>query len=289
MKKLLKLRFNNKDAIFENGKIFTDILPKPIIVDKVFDDESYLCHYVNGEKVYLKKTDRGDYYTNLFGKVIDPYCFISEKLDSIFCLVSRNANTSIVLSALYAGGLIELKNYSNDTFLWHDEKLLNYCHRNGLIKKLSEIKNFKIFKHRYIVFDEPIKRFIRALNKILIDPSLLKVNENLKKKGNEKDFIDEMLYFSNLCENDEHFIWERHLGLQTTYLNDCLNYHKNWEIIKLSELPTWWESSFGSMWLKNNVSNPSQRRLTLESFNEEQKEKMLNYLKKDLDMWSQIE
>ena len=54
----------------------------------------------DNEKVYLKKTDKGDYYTNLFGKVIDPYCFVSDTLDAVFCLVSRNANTSIVLSGL---------------------------------------------------------------------------------------------------------------------------------------------------------------------------------------------
>lgn len=277
---------NNKVCYEENGKIYADFLPKPIIVDKTFEDESYLGHYEN-KKVYLKKTDKGDYYVALFGKEINPLCFVSNKLDTVICLVSRNANTSIVLSGLYAEGFTQLINYPNSKFLWHDKELMTLCHQRGYLKPLKTICH-KNFTNHYIVIDEPYKRYIRALNKILVEPSLLKVDEHLKKNGKEKEFIDEMLYYSDLCENDENFLWERHLGLQSTYLTACQSVYNSWDVIKLAELPQQWEQIFKSKWLKNNISNSSQRKLTLNSLNEEQKNKLDSYLLKDIHLWCSI-
>ena len=286
MKKLLNIRFDKKQCYEEDGKIYVDFLPKTITVDKVMEDGSYLCHY-DDKLVYFKKTDKGDYYTNLFGKIIDPFCFVSDELDSVFVLVSRNANTSIVLSGLFAEGHKELENYSNDKFLWHDNNLMMICRLNGYIKPLSEVIH-KNFKNHYFVIDEPKRRFIRALNKILIEPSLLKVDEDLKEIGREKEFIDEMLYFGNLCENDEYFIWERHLGLQNTYYEKCKEFYPNWTFIKLSDLPQWWEKTFNSKWLKNNVSSPQQKRLSYDDLNEEQKRKLDDFVKKDTELWNNI-
>lgn len=284
MKKCLKIRFNKQEAVLCDGKITTSFLPHPITVDEEFEDGSYLCHYINNEKVYLKKTDKGDYYTNLFGKVIDPYCFVSDTLDAVFCLVSRNANTSLVLSGLLCEGF-NVEDYPNSKFFWHDSELMKICRSKGYVKKLSEICH-RNFKHHYLVIDEPYKRYIRALNRIFIDESLLKVDEEWKQKGKEKEFIDEMLYFSDLIENDEHFIWERHLGLQSTYYEKCLEFYPKWEFVKLSELPQWWEKSFKSKWLKNNVSSPSQRKFTISDFNKDQKEKLDKYLEKDVELWN---
>ena len=286
MKKLLKIRFDNKDAYLEDGKIYVDFLPEPIIVDEFMEDGSYLCHY-NDALVYFKKSNKGDFYTNLFGKQIDPLCFVSDAMDSVFCLVSRNANTSIVLSGLFAEGLTEVDNYSNDKFLWHDKKLMQICNTNGYITKLSKIVH-KNFKNHYLVIDEPKKRFVRTLNKILVEPSLLKVNEDLKEVGKEKEFINEMLTFADLCENDEHFIWERHLGIQSTYYEKCKQFYPEWTFIKLSDLPQWWEKTFNSKWLKNNVSTPEQKRISLSDLDESQMKKLEKLVEKDTELWNKI-
>lgn len=286
MKKLLKIRFDSKEAFYEDGKIYASFLPKPIIVSNEFDDGSYLGYYEN-KKVYLKKAPQGDYYTNLFGKQIDPFCFVSEELDTVFCLVSRNANTSIVLSALVAEGDVSLSDYPNEKFLWHDEEILSKCKTKGKWKPLSEIC-VKNYKRRIIVLDDPYKRYIRSLNKILVEPSLLKVDEKLKKVGKEKEFIDEMLYFSDLCENDEHFIWERHLGLQSSYVQKCRE-KGTWEVIKLSDLSQWWKDNIGKEMVNNNVSTPQQRRLSLESFDPSQRKKLDDYLSKDVELWNSVQ
>lgn len=286
MKKLLKIRFNNQKAYYENGKIYTNILPKPIEVLRIYPDGSYLGHY-NFIKVYLKKTPKGDYYTNLGGKVIDPLCFVSEKLDAVFCLVSRNANTSVVLSGMYAEGHTDLENYPNEKFLWHDEELNKILKEKGYLKKLSEI-NHKNYKHHYLIFDDPYKRYIRALNKILVEDSLFKVDEHLKKKGKEKEFIDEMLYFSDLAENDEHFIWERHIGLQDSFMRVCERKYPIWEVIKLKEVGEWWEKTFNSKWLRNNISRDNQKRIKLEDFTSSQREKLDKYLERDVKIWNKF-
>lgn len=286
MKKLLKIRFNNQVAHYEDGKIYSNLLPKPIEVLRIYPDGSYLGHY-NYIKVYLKKTPKGDYYTNLGGKVIDPMCFVSEKLDAVFCLVSRNANTSVVLSGMYAEGHTDLENYPNDKFLWHDEELNKILKVKGYLKKLSEI-DLKKYKNHYIIVDDPHKRYIRALNKILVEDSLFKVDEHLKKKGKEKEFIDEMLYFSDLAENDEHFIWERHIGLQTSFIRECEKRYPYWNLVKLKGIGEWWEKTFNSKWLRNNISSDKQKRIKLEDFSSKQKEKLDKYLSKDVEMWDKF-
>lgn len=286
MKKLLKIRFDDKEAFYEDGRIYAPFLPKAIDVTEEFDDESYLGYY-EGKKVYLKKTPKGDYYANLFGKQIDPFCYVSEELDTVFCLVSRNANTSIVLSALVTEGNTEYLSYPNEKFLWHDASILDKCKREGKWKTLSEVC-VKNYGKRVIVLDDPYKRYVRSLNKILVEPSLLKVDEKLKKIGKEKDFIDEMLYFSDLCENDEHFIWERHLGLQSSYVDKCVT-KGTWEVVKLSDLFKWWKETFDKEMVNNNVSTPQQRRLTLNSFNESQRKKLDVYLSKDVELWNFVQ
>lgn len=282
MKKILKVR-NSFDAIVENGKITTPILPQPINIIEEKSDGSYFGFY-NFKPVYFKKTLWGDYYTSLFDKYINPICYCSDKLSTAFCLVSRNANTSIALSALYAEGVVD-ENYSNDDMLWHDKKLMQYMKENH---KMIHVKDLDLSKYEnfIIVLDEPTKRFVRAANKIFMDDSLIHLVKDFKKEETMERFLDEIIFYADLCENDRYFLWERHLGLQKTLYDICMNKTDKFKVVKLEDLPTWWEETYKSKWLRNNVSK--ERKVTRESFNDKQWEKVLKYLEKDIELWRTV-
>jgi hypothetical protein len=235
----------------------------------------------------LKKTPWGDYYTSLFNKRIDPTCYCSDKLKTIFCLVSRNANTSIILSGMHADGKEGLENYSNEKLVWHDKELIDYCQKYNKLLPLSQVKieNFEKF---VIVLDDPIKRYIRTLNKIYNDSSLIYLIGDFKNEENLSRFIDECLYYSVLCERDKDFLWERHLGLQKTYFDKCKEKKVEWEIVKLENLPKWWEETYNSKWLRNNVMGENKKIIVKDKFSQKQWEKMLNYLDKDIKFWKEI-
>jgi hypothetical protein len=99
--------------------------------------------------------------------------------------------------------------------------------------------------------------------------------------------LEETLYYANLCENDSKFLWERHLGLQSTYLEQGAKYNTNWEFVNLSELSSWWEQTYNKKWLRNNVSK--ERPITKESYTEEQWNRVLKYLEKDIELWKNYE
>lgn len=279
MKKILKVR-NSSDAIVENGKITTPILPQPINIIEEKSDGSYFGWY-NFNSVYFKKTLWGDYYTSLFDKYINPICYCSDKLSTAFCLVSRNANTSIALSALFAEGVVD-ENYSNDDMLWHDKELMTYMKENN---KMIHVKDLDLSKYEnfIIVLDEPTKRFVRAANKIFMDDSLIHLVKEFKKEETMERFLDEIIFYADLCENDNYFLWERHLGLQKTVYDICMNKTDKFKVVKLEDLPQWWQETYKSKWLRNNVSK--ERKVTRESFNDEQWKKVLKYLEKDIELW----
>ena len=282
MKKILKIR-NSPDAVVENGKITTPILPQPINIIKTLEDGSYLGYY-NSNSVYFKKTPWGDYYTSLFNKYINPVCYCSDKLSTAFCLISRNANTSIALSALHAEGVVD-ENYSNDTMLWHDKKLMQYMRDNHKMIHVSDLDLSK-YENFIIVLDEPTKRFVRVANKIFTDDSLIHLVKDFKKEETMERFLDEIIFYADLCENDRYFLWERHLGLQKTLYDICMNKTDKFKVVKLEDLPQWWEETYKSKWLRNNVSK--EHKVTRESFNDEQWKKVLKYLEKDIELWRTV-
>lgn len=283
MKTILKVR-NSEDAVFQNGKITTPILPQPITNVKKLYDGSYLGQYKNSI-VYFKKTLWGDYYTSLFSKYINPICYCSDKLSTAFCLVSRNANTSIVLSALHAEGAVG-DDYSNDKLLWHDKDIMNYLVENN---KMIHVKDLDLSKYQnfIIVLDEPTKRFVRVANKIFTDETLVHLVKDFKKEETMERFLDEIIFYADLCENDKLFLWQRHLGLQKTLYDICMNKTDKFKVVKLEDLPQWWQKTYNTKWLRNNVSK--KRIVTRESFNDEQWEKVLKFLQKDIELWKSVE
>jgi hypothetical protein len=285
MKKLLKIRDKGtRTAQVKGDKIYTNDLPMPITIIQKMKDGSYFCRY-NFQDVYFKKTPWGDYYTSLFKKTINPLCYCSEELDTVFYLISRNANTSIILSCLFAEGL-DVENYSNEKLLWHDAELMEYCKRNKRLRPISDVDFSKFSKH-VVVIDEPIRRWIRVINKIFTDDSLIIQTKNFKNKENLNRFLEETLFYADLCENDSKFLWERHLGLQSTYLEQGAKFNTTWEFVNLSELSTWWEQTYNKKWLRNNVSK--ERPITKESYTEEQWNRVLKYLEKDIELWNNYE
>ena len=281
MKKYLKIRDKEDDnAYVEGNKIYTKDLRDPIVIIEEMKDGSYFGWF-NFNDVYFKKTPWGDYYTSVFKKTINPLCYCSEKLDTVFYLISRNANTSIILSCLFAEG-VDVENYSNEKLLWHDKELMEYCRKNGRLKPISDV-DFRKFSKHVVVLDEPIKRWLRVVNKIYTDDSLVRFVKDFKNKKKMDRFLEEIIYYADLCENDAKFLWERHLGLQSTYLEKGAKYNKDWTFVKLSELPSWWESNCGTKWLRNNVSK--ERPITKESFTKKQWNKVLKFLKKDIELW----
>lgn len=280
MKKYLKIRDKEDDnAYVEGNKIYTKDLHEPIVIVEEMKDGSYFGWF-NFNDVYFKKTPWGDYYTSVFKKTINPLCYCSEKLDTVFYLISRNANTSIILSCLFAEG-VDVENYSNEKLLWHDKELMEYCRKNGRLKPISDV-DFRKFSKRVVVLDEPIKRWLRVVNKIYTDDSLVRFVKEFKNKKKMDRFLEEIIYYADLCENDTKFLWERHLGLQSTYLEKGAKYNKDWTFVKLSELPSWWESNCGTKWLRNNVSK--ERPITKESFSKKQWNKVLKFLEKDIEL-----
>ena len=284
MKKYLKIRGKEqKDTYVEGDKIYTSILKTPIENVKEMEDGSYIGN-VGNRYVYLKKTLWGDYYTSLTSKVIVPICLCSEKLDTVFCLVSRNANTSIVLSAMKLEGF-DSDNYSNDSFLWHDDNAMKFCQEKGLVKDLSKV-DFSKYSNFVIVLDDPLKRFIRTTYKILRDKKVIPHLNNCKSFDNIDRFLDELIFYTDICENDMNFLWERHVGMQYRYVNACLHYNPTLTIVKLDELPSWWEETYNVKWFKNNVSK--NKPITKESFSKEQWNKVEKVLEKDIGLWNDV-
>lgn len=285
MKKLLKIRDKGHRTVQVKGdKIYSKDLPMPITIMQKMGDGSYFCRY-NFQNVYFKKTPWGDYYTSLFGKTINPFCYCSEELDTVFYLISRNANTSIILSCLFAEG-VNVENYSNEKLLWHDKELMCYCKTHGKLKPISDVDFSKYSKH-VVVLDEPTRRWLRVINKIFLDDSLIIQTKDFKNKENLNRFLEETLFYADLCENDSKFLWERHLGLQSTYLEKGAKYNSHWIYVKLSDLPTWWEQTYNKKWLRNNVSK--ERPITKENYTAEQWDKVLKYLHKDIELWNNYE
>lgn len=284
MRKYLKIRGKNNTTYVEGNKIYTDELHIPIVVIEEMKDGSYFGWF-NCNDVYFKKTPWGDYYTSVFKKTINPICYCSEELDTVFYLISRNANTSIILSCLFAEGL-DVENYSNDKLLWHDKELMEYCKDKGRLKNISNV-DFSKFSNHVVVLDDPIKRWIRVVNKIYTDDSLICFVKDFKNKKKMDRFLEEIIYYADACENDSKFLWERHLGLQSTYLEKGAKYNSNWTYVKLSDLPTWWEQTYNKKWLRNNVSK--ERPISKSNFTKNQWNKVLKFLEKDIELWKNYE
>jgi hypothetical protein len=285
MKKYLKIRDKEDDfAYVEGNKIYTKELPEPIVIIEELEDGSYFGWY-NCNDVYFKKTPWGDYYTSILKKNINPLCYCSNELDTVFYLISRNANTSIILSCLYAEG-VDVENYSNEKLLWHDKELMEYCKANDRLKPISDV-DFSKFSNHVVVLDDPIKRWIRVVNKIYTDDSLVRFVKEFKNTENMSRFLDEIIYYADACENDYKFLWERHLGLQSTYIDKGAKYNDEWQIVKLEELPKWYENTYGKKWLRNNVAK--ERPISRESFNDEQWEKVLKFLERDFEFLKTVD
>ena len=288
MKKYLKIQNKNQEVYYLDRKIYApSMLPKPIDVIKEYEDGSYLGLYNNSVKVYFKKLLCGEYHITIGGKQINPQCFSSSKLDTVFCLVNRNANTSIILSGLYALGNKEFENYPNDKFLWGDTEVREGMRKNGQLQFINDV-NPKFYNKFVMVVDDPLKRYIRALNRLLISPHIPKDKIPTLPKEYVNKYIDEMLEFSDYCENDEHFTWEAHLGLQSSYYDVCTKKKTDVELVKLSDLPQWWEDTYNSKWLRNNVSTSSERIITFDNMTEEQKLKALKYVDKDIKWYKSL-
>jgi hypothetical protein len=269
--------------VFYDGEniIAPKIVPNPIKVIETFDDESYLGLYNNAIKVYFKRMLNGEYHITIGEKKINPHCFVSKKLDTVFCLVSRNANTSVILSGLYAVGNKEFENYPNDKFLWGDAEVREVMRKNGQLQFINDV-NPKFYNKFVMVIDGPLKRYIRALNRLLISPHLPKDKIPTISKEYVDTYINNMLEFSDYCENDKNFTWEQHLGLQSSYYDVCTKKGKDVELVQLSDLPQWWEHTYNSKWLRNNVSTPSERIITFDNMTDEQKEKTMKFLENDI-------
>ena len=209
--KQLKIQ-NKKQIAYYDGQniIAPKIVPNPIKVIETFDDESYLGLYNNAIKVYFKKMANGQYHITIGEKKINPHCFVSKELNTVFCLVSRNANTSILLSGLYALGYKNFENYPNDKFLWDDAKIRESMRSSGYIQFIEDVSPNQYNKF-VMVIDDPIKRYIRALNRLLISPNLPKNKIYNISINTIHNFINYMLEFSDYCENDKNFTWQPHL------------------------------------------------------------------------------
>ena len=57
-------------------------------------------------------------------------------------------------------------------------------------------------------------------------------------------------------------------------------------IVKLDELPSWWEETYNVKWFKNNVSK--NKPITKESFSKEQWNKVEKLLEKDIGLWNGV-
>ena len=64
-------------------------------------------------------------------------------------------------------------------------------------------------------------------------------------------------------------------------------FNTNWEFVNLSDLSTWWEQTYNKKWLRNNVSK--ERPITKESYTEEQWNRVLKFLEKDIELWKNYE
>ena len=287
MKMELKIQNKNQTVFYDGENIIAPkIVPNPIKVIEVFDDGSYLGLYDNTVKVYFKRMLNGEYHITIGGKKINPHCFLSSKLDTAFCLVSRNANTSIILSGLYAVGNTEFENYPNDKFLWADGEVRDGMRRNGQLQFINDV-NLKFYDKFVMVIDDPLKRYIRALNRLLISPHVPKDKIPTLSKEYIDNYVNNMLEFSDYCENDKNFTWEQHLGLQSSYYDVCTKKGKDVELVQLSDLPQWWEHTYNSKWLKNNVSNPKERVITFDNMTDEQKEKTMKFLENDIKWYEE--
>lgn len=288
MRKKLKIQNKNDEVYYQDGKIYAPkIVPNPIDVVKEYEDGSYLGLYNNVVKVYFKRFSNGEYHITIGGKKINPHCFCCKKLDTIFCLVSRNANTSILLSGLYAMGKTEFENYPNEKFLWGDSRVREDLRDRRNLQFINDV-NPNIYKNFVMVVDDPLKRYIRALNRLIISPHIPKDKIPTVPKDYKDSYVNEMLEFSDYCENDENFTWEAHLGLQTSYLDVCKKKREDIELVQLSDLPNWWEEKYNSKWLRNNVSTPAERIITFDNMTEEQKVKALKYVDKDAKWYESL-
>lgn len=276
----IKFRFYNITCDYENGVINHHSFINPIIVKEVLPNGGYIGMQ-GSVKVYITKTLKDDYYI-YHGKRIRPLCYISDNLDSVFCLVNRNAISSLAVSVAHADGKADLSNY--DKWIWRDNEMMNKIGNEDYMKILQQVKHDKYTNH-YIVLDNPYKRFIRSLNKIYSDK--LEVEKQLSY-SNKSEFIDEALFYADLCENDNNFPWERHLGLQYRFYEECKKCYPNWQIVKFDEIQDWWENTFNSTWIKNNVSSDSQRPITLEDFTNEQRNKLDKLLEPDIRLWNEV-
>lgn len=281
MRKFINIR-NNGQATVNDGKIYTKILPHPLSIKEITKNGSYKCDY-NGRYVLFKKTPYGDYYTSLTSKKIRPLCYCSKPLDTVFCLVSRNANTSIVLSCLLREGL-NVVDYPNDKLLWKDNKIMRYCYENKLIIPVQEV-DFTKFSNFVMVIDDPIDRFVRVANKVYNDNEVIKELNDYKNDNDLKRFIDELIFYIDSCENDDDFLWERHMGLQYRYVDTCTKYKNDITFITLKDLPDWWKKTYNSKWLRNNVSKV--RKINKNSFTEEQWNKILTIMDKEIKFYKE--
>lgn len=272
------MRYINKLVVDDNFVYISGY--KPLKIIKINENKDILCE----EGLYLKRTFWNEYWASLVKEIHEEILgYASKELDTLFCLISRNGNSSIVSSGLILNE--KTKNIpeqlTENDIIWRNKDFINTCIKN----EVNELRKFDVnqYNNRVIVLDNPIDRFLRVINKLLKDDLLATHISRPKNETEYHDFINKCIYYINLCENDDNFMWERHFGFQKTYWDYCNKLHNNWEIVFLSDLPQWFEKKYGFKLLKNNISKETERKITKNMLSDEHYYQIYDIMKKEIE------
>lgn len=155
------------------------------------------------------------------------------------------------------------------SFIWNNPQ---YCFEKNVIQNIAKCHAYPDYI-KFVVLEDPFKRFLRWLNWSWKNKYNKYYNFNLSKEDFIKEHLWSLPYITReLVCCDEHVIQ------QEKYFEHIRKEGFEPLVVQLSDLPIFFKNQFGVELIKNNVSSPSERIFTKEDFTEDQLKEIYKFL-----------
>lgn len=192
---------------------------------------------------------------------------ICHKLKFISFIISKNGCSSILKTSMVHDGTYDT--IQDHSFIWNNPQ---YCFEKNVIQNIAKCHAYPDYI-KFVVLEDPFKRFLRWLNWSWKNKYNKYYNFNLSKEDFIKEHLWSLPYITReLVCCDEHVIQ------QEKYFEHIRKEGFEPLVVQLSDLPIFFKNQFGVELIKNNVSSPSERIFTKEDFTEDQLKEIYKFL-----------
>lgn len=181
-----------------------------------------------------------------------------DKLKYIVFPIPKNGCSCLVKSALFYDGHISPEYTESNEFIWGRADLTSKI-RMAVVTRENFVERYKDYK-KFIVLQPENERFIRFLNwshKHRYN-KFYNFNLSLNESRREHEWSLPLVTSNPFCCDEHAVTQDTHVKMYIDlfFNGDKEAFDENVEVVQLSELPEWFEKTFGEKMIMNNIEKP---------------------------------